>query len=186
MGVRFEVEETTEFLGLDGEPFGAGDLRPGEKISAILTTQSNGRRVAREIKRRKSGGKAKIEGIIERTRELEGGLLSITVLGTDILIAEDLDVAARRPRGTRDARTDVLSRVLAGDFLDKGRELYEVARDPGETRNIVDEQPNVAHELEGVLAAWTESLMTGAHTTAAGIDVDPETMEQLRRMGYVD
>jgi arylsulfatase A-like enzyme len=40
----------------------------------------------------------------------------------------------------------------------KGRELYNLKRDPGETRNLVDAEPRIAYELEQRLFAYFKSL----------------------------
>jgi hypothetical protein len=50
----------------------------------------------------------------------------------------------------------------------------------------VDERPDVAQELEELLAVWTQSLAGRVHAAAGSVDVDPETMDQLRRMGYIE
>jgi hypothetical protein len=52
-----------------------------------------------------------------------------------------------------------VSRVLTGDFIDVHTELYDVTSDPAETRDIMDERPDIARELEEMLALWTQSLL---------------------------
>jgi hypothetical protein len=37
-----------------------------------------------------------------------------------------------------------------------------------------------------MLALWTQSLLGQVQETTGSVDVDPETMEQLRLMGYVE
>lgn len=186
-GLDLQVDGDTVYTGLDGEPFGFADLRVGDKISAAFTPASGGRHTARKITRRKVGGKSKIEGTIERLERLEGGACTIQVLGTDVLVGENTRVTPLREKGrAKRAQVEALSRVLAGDFLAVEWELYDFTDDPLEARNIVDERPDLAQELETLLADWTRSLGTGAPMDAGTVDVDPETMEQLRLMGYVE
>jgi arylsulfatase A-like enzyme len=67
--------------------------------------------------------------------------------------------------------------------------LYDVAADPDETRNVIVERPEVAASLRAALDAW---LATHPHyRAAAGHERDadpaePEEIEALRSLGYVD
>jgi len=64
-------------------------------------------------------------------------------------------------------------------------ELYDVKKDPGERRNILDENRAVAHalrqELEGTLSRFKPPA---GESGQRGLD-DPETVEKLRSLGYV-
>jgi arylsulfatase A-like enzyme/tetratricopeptide (TPR) repeat protein len=60
-------------------------------------------------------------------------------------------------------------------------ELYDLASDPGETRNLHDERPQTVKSLGQVLAQLTGGD-TGAMTTAR---LDRETLEKLASLGYV-
>jgi choline-sulfatase len=60
-------------------------------------------------------------------------------------------------------------------------ELYDLAADPGETQNAILKQPEVTQRL----AAWCDYLAgqgAGAYSTA---QLDQQTIEQLRSLGYV-
>jgi arylsulfatase A-like enzyme/Flp pilus assembly protein TadD len=59
-------------------------------------------------------------------------------------------------------------------------ELYALASDPGETRNLAGEQPELARELDAVVEA-----RGAARPVAANLAVDPEVTERLRALGYV-
>jgi arylsulfatase A-like enzyme len=56
--------------------------------------------------------------------------------------------------------------VLDGDSPnEKGFELYDIQNDPGETKNIADELPELAEEMKNQLRKWQESVLnslTGA------------------------
>jgi tetratricopeptide (TPR) repeat protein len=58
-------------------------------------------------------------------------------------------------------------------------ELYDLASDPGENRNIVETQPQIAGQLASKLAAWTTSGRETAY------EPEPELLAQLRSLGYV-
>ncbi len=63
-------------------------------------------------------------------------------------------------------------------------ELYDLQKDPGETRNVIDEQPKVAEAMKKQLDRWiTES---GAPSEApAEVTLDKQTEEELRSLGYL-
>jgi arylsulfatase A-like enzyme len=59
-------------------------------------------------------------------------------------------------------------------------ELYDVVRDPKETRNLVGERPDVAAALRERLESWIES-----HEPAPAPQISDEAREELRALGYV-
>lgn len=63
--------------------------------------------------------------------------------------------------------------------------LYNLARDPRESRNLIDEEPDRARQLAQALSshlAAAESLRPEVTVE----EIPPETLEQLRALGYVD
>ncbi len=62
------------------------------------------------------------------------------------------------------------------------RELYDLSVDPGETRNLAEERPDVAEEL----ASKLEMIRGDVTPTKREPHLpDPETVERLRALGYV-
>ncbi|HET9887035.1 MAG TPA: sulfatase-like hydrolase/transferase [bacterium] len=59
-------------------------------------------------------------------------------------------------------------------------ELYDLSQDPGETSNVIQDQPEVARELSTSL----QSLLDAAPPPEVP-QADEQTMEQLRSLGYV-
>ena len=60
-------------------------------------------------------------------------------------------------------------------------ELYDLREDPGETRNLVRERPEVVAELEQGL----ERRLANARPVEARLTPDPARREQLARLGYL-
>jgi arylsulfatase A-like enzyme len=65
-----------------------------------------------------------------------------------------------------------------------GRELlYDLAGDPGETRNVVAEQPEQTARLRALLLAWRSPQQRRYIEASEGLD--EETLQHLRELGYV-
>jgi arylsulfatase A-like enzyme len=66
-------------------------------------------------------------------------------------------------------------------------ELYDLARDPSESRDVRAEHPEVAGELEDALARWQASTSLAApRATAEPARVDERTHQMLKGLGYVE
>jgi arylsulfatase len=65
------------------------------------------------------------------------------------------------------------------------RSLFDLARDPGELRDVGAEHPDVVASLERALEAWWEREQR-ARVDAVEEDLDALTREQLRRLGYAE
>ena len=61
--------------------------------------------------------------------------------------------------------------------------LYDLIADPGETRNCLEAYPDVAEDFRAAVALARE--IRGKAKPAARIEVDPETVEALRALGYL-
>jgi arylsulfatase A-like enzyme len=64
------------------------------------------------------------------------------------------------------------------------RELYDLARDPGETRNVADEQPERVRELAGMLADWRAAVTVPDSLTEEPVLSD-EDVQKLKSLGYI-
>jgi arylsulfatase A-like enzyme len=66
---------------------------------------------------------------------------------------------------------------------DAGEELYHLASDPGENRNLRDERPDMASKLSGRLRQWMNEYPI--HIDDPG-PLNPELIENLRALGYME
>ena len=64
-------------------------------------------------------------------------------------------------------------------------ELYDLDRDPGELRNLVDAEPARARALRASVAAQLKLEQTSARTATAAAGVPPEMLERLGALGYI-
>lgn len=65
------------------------------------------------------------------------------------------------------------------------RQLYSLADDPGELRNVIDEFPEIAQAFETVLQRQHMAL-SGPTMSESEEDLDPEVLERLKSLGYVE
>ena len=69
-------------------------------------------------------------------------------------------------------------------FIDVPKpELYDIAADPGELRNIYAQKPAIAQELKAQLESMERKYTAGAQQ-AQTIPLDPVLMERLKSLGY--
>jgi len=62
-------------------------------------------------------------------------------------------------------------------------ELYDLARDPGETLNLYGSEPARAEQMRRMLQAWATRPRSRLPTL--DFTTDPETLERLRSLGYI-
>ena len=70
---------------------------------------------------------------------------------------------------------------LIESFDPEGAELYDLATDPGEARNLVVERPDLAAALAADLAAWRREV--GAEMMQPNPDYDPERLAREKGAG---
>ena len=73
----------------------------------------------------------------------------------------------------------ILHETEDGPFV---RELYNLDEDPAEERNRTDDEPDLAEAMEKYYLRWTETIGGGE---AAEPQLDPQTLENLRSLGYI-
>ena len=64
--------------------------------------------------------------------------------------------------------------------------LFDLAADPLETRNLVEEKPGRAAELQQALGEYHRSLQLCSITPAPVEDLTPAQRELLKSIGYTD
>jgi len=64
-------------------------------------------------------------------------------------------------------------------------ELYDLDRDPGELRNLVDAEPARARALRGSVEARLKLEQASARTPTVAAGAPPETLERLGALGYI-
>jgi arylsulfatase A-like enzyme len=80
----------------------------------------------------------------------------------------------------RDTQWKFISR--AGDV---GDELYNLDKDPGETRNVIDQRPSIVSRISEHLGQYEEKIRaTNKDAEREEVEMDEEVKERLRRLGY--
>jgi arylsulfatase A-like enzyme len=67
---------------------------------------------------------------------------------------------------------------------DENHELFDVVNDPGETKDLFSELPEVALQLEAALQEWVGSFDHYKPDKSSRPELSKETIEQLRNLGY--
>lgn len=65
------------------------------------------------------------------------------------------------------------------------RRVFDLAADPGETRDVSAEDPDRARRFEAFLTDWRAS-MPRRPSSSAPIELAPETLDELSQLGYVE
>jgi arylsulfatase A-like enzyme len=65
-------------------------------------------------------------------------------------------------------------------------QLYDLAADPWELRNVIARHPEVAEELREKLMGQLQAYLEQASALAVDKEIPPHVLEQLRSLGYVD
>jgi tetratricopeptide (TPR) repeat protein len=77
-------------------------------------------------------------------------------------------------------------RVGRYKLIDSPRpELFDLDSDPGESRNLFDEQRPVGERMQAALRGMTASFDKAGPSASPAADVDPEVRERLASLGYV-
>jgi len=87
-------------------------------------------------------------------------------------------------RALRSARTRELKYVWASDGRD---ELYDLVKDPGETSNRIEAEPERAAHLRSALESWTSSFDHATHDPEGRdtIEIDDDMRRRLEDLGYL-
>lgn len=129
------------------------------------------------------------------SRDLDGGIEPGRVVvaeqtGTNehrLRWAKRRDPGFEEARFRRTLRAAVVERYKYIEASDGQGELYDLAADPGETRNLLDDSPDMAAAFRIQLEAWLRR--TPAYETATPRpqpDVGRELKDALKSLGYVN
>jgi arylsulfatase A-like enzyme len=83
------------------------------------------------------------------------------------------------------AKIRTATHALMIDHSSGTRLLFDLQADPAESRNLIHDQPDAGRKLDETLQCWLEAAASSPlarHET----EVSPETLDQLRALGYAD
>lgn len=67
--------------------------------------------------------------------------------------------------------------------------LFDLVNDPGETKNLMAEEPEIYEQLKAEMLVWwipdSFDVLVDANDTRTDTEVSPETLEQLKALGYL-
>ncbi|QDU86594.1 Choline-sulfatase [Planctomycetes bacterium Pla163] len=82
--------------------------------------------------------------------------------------------AGRPKRASRPGEED--------EELEFGAQLFYLANDPKQRKNVIGQRPSVTQEMAALLFGW---LDTESDIEVEAVELDEETMQQLRELGYL-
>ena len=86
----------------------------------------------------------------------------------------------------RSGRWKLILNEVGSQLLERPRvELFDLEADPGESKNVADAHPDVVERLEARIATFIADHRRGASGQDEAV-MDPEVLEQLRKLGYVE
>jgi len=86
-------------------------------------------------------------------------------------------------RALRSIRVDSLKYIWSSDG---NSELYDLALDPVESTNMSGELSETADSLEARLKEWSDSFEHAVTTEGEEGNLDRETRQRLRALGYIE
>jgi arylsulfatase A-like enzyme len=102
------------------------------------------------------------------------------------------EMALRYPEYDRSVHRRKMRSLQVGDYKLiwsslGNHELYDVAQDPGETRNLANRELKMVSEFELILSQKFQAMRSASSSTndRAKPEVDDEMRERLRSLGYV-
>lgn len=110
-------------------------------------------------------------------------------LSREIIVSENYYSRAKDLRAPWGSRFDRVRRVMVrGDLKyiassDGVHELYDLARDPRELVNLLDQYTTPPHPLASALEAWLRARPPAP--PAGSVEYDQELLEHLRGLGYL-
>ena len=67
--------------------------------------------------------------------------------------------------------------------------LFDLVLDPSERFDLVDQKPEVAREMAGILRDWVRGMFDRTGNSVQGehvVDMEEEVVQQLRELGYIE
>jgi len=140
-----------------------------------------------------------IEGIAETVAPVSDAQARLAIAGLEIRVSGETrikgaepvagDASTSTPTAAPDVASDpfVPTRLLSREGLEVKEELYDLASDPRETRNLAADSVTERDRLRARLDAWLERMAArGAGRRAERAKLDAATVEELRGLGYVE
>lgn len=98
--------------------------------------------------------------------------------------AERVFIAENTLRGGEQKALVRWPHKLVLDVATDRARVFDLVRDPGETRDLASEQPDLRDRMRATLRATLDGARR--RRAAETVDFPPETIERLRELGYVD
>lgn len=126
-----------------------------------------------------------LAGVDLESHPLQAAPLAPSKGGEHDAVFAEVELRSKRKRTNKRSLTRGRFKLIH-DILAKDYELYDLARDPGETENVVRTQPEIFVSLREELARVTRFAREQKAAVREAAEPTPDTMEALRSLGYVE
>ncbi len=138
-----------------------------------------------------------LEGLVEGVGASGGEEARLAIAGIEVVVSGDTrikggeappaDPAPDAAERGADEDPFAPARLLSREGLDVTEELYDLARDPAETRDLAREAPADLDRMRARLDAWIGRMAAaGAGRRARRATLDESTVEELKELGYIE
>ena len=125
--------------------------------------------------------------VVREDTRIKGGEPASDASSAPAPVPAEGDAPATAAADAAPADPFAAARLLSGQGLEVEEELYDLASDPRETRNLAAEAPAERDRLRARLDAWIERMAaSGSGRRAPRAALDEATVEELRELGYVE
>jgi hypothetical protein len=171
MNLEIIPEQDVVVKGVDGEVIEFGDLRDGTRVKANgYVLDGRKYKVDRLIVKGSEGRGFTIEGIIDDLQFNGNEEVFVSMMGYKIIVDAG-------NRGGSESNTTQLVKT----------ELYDLSMDPEEAKDIAHLHPDVVEEVQLLLNEKFPSIVNSTwHRSSEVRELDSETIEELRAIGYIE
>jgi len=185
-------------LGTEFDVSGLGSAIPWDDLMAGLWVKIEGEprgegRVSADKLERNVDPELEVEGIVHEVAPGENGRTRINLGGLSVVgdertrrkgfpepaVEVRADSHGERRETPAESPPEILSEILS-------EALYDLERDPGEKTDVVGSHPEEATVLRRDLEAWLDRMArTRVGTSPGATELDAETIDRLRELGYI-
>jgi len=178
----FSVERVSDLAvkGLDGQKIAWEALEEGMRVKVNGHVREGGAFEADRVSIKDSDSeKYKLEGVVQGLKDMGTDSAVLSMMGCRIVVTSETE--------TDQGHQAEPSMSGSGSTVLERSELFNMAEDPGERRNLASAHPEIVRDLESLMDDSFPSIVrSGGGSSPAVQELDPKTVEELKAIGYIE